>query len=312
MSDPHDPAEIRRRALSFDKQAEQYDAARPGYPSELGEAVLAYAGARPGDALLEIGAGTGKATQLFAGRGYQITCVEPGENMAAVAQRKFAGDPGVYFEITSFEDWQTQPERFTLAYAAQAFHWVQAEKGYAQIFAALKPHGALALFWNRPADAGTALFEEMQAVYAPFEPLFYNETLSLEDEIREMTASIHASGLFTPVEVRRFPWTRRFSLPQYLDLVSTYSDHAALPPDARAALFDGLAGLFGRHAGTIERGYQAIAYLAPAMHYAQIIDGTFLKGVGIDKLWLSVVSLLIYAFVLFTIAHHLFTKRPQE
>ncbi|MGB5234704.1 MAG: ABC transporter permease [Candidatus Macondimonas sp.] len=57
---------------------------------------------------------------------------------------------------------------------------------------------------------------------------------------------------------------------------------------------------------------QAIAYLAPAMHYAQIIDGTFLKGVGINKLWPSVVSLLVYAMVLFIIAHHLFTKRPQE
>jgi len=57
---------------------------------------------------------------------------------------------------------------------------------------------------------------------------------------------------------------------------------------------------------------QAIAYLAPAMHYAQIIDGTFMKGVGIDKLWPSVVSLLVYALVLFTIAHRLFTKRPQE
>jgi ABC-2 type transport system permease protein/ribosome-dependent ATPase len=57
---------------------------------------------------------------------------------------------------------------------------------------------------------------------------------------------------------------------------------------------------------------QAIAYLAPAMHYAQIIDGTFMKGVGIDKLWPSVVSLLVYAMVLFIISHRLFTKRPQE
>lgn len=57
---------------------------------------------------------------------------------------------------------------------------------------------------------------------------------------------------------------------------------------------------------------QIIAYLAPAMHYAQIIDGTFMKGVGIDKLWPSVISLLAYALVLFIIAHRLFTKRPQE
>ncbi|MES1994382.1 MAG: ABC transporter permease [Pseudomonadota bacterium] len=57
---------------------------------------------------------------------------------------------------------------------------------------------------------------------------------------------------------------------------------------------------------------QVIAYLAPAMHYARIIDGTFMKGVGLDKLWPSVLSLLLYAVVLFSLAYYFFTKRPQE
>ncbi|HXF07982.1 MAG TPA: ABC transporter permease [Candidatus Acidoferrales bacterium] len=57
---------------------------------------------------------------------------------------------------------------------------------------------------------------------------------------------------------------------------------------------------------------QAIAHLAPAMHYGQVIDGAFMKGIGLEKLWSSVVSLLVYALVLFVLAHRFFTKRPQE
>lgn len=57
---------------------------------------------------------------------------------------------------------------------------------------------------------------------------------------------------------------------------------------------------------------QAIAHLAPAMHYGMIIDGTFMKGIGLDKLWSSVVSLVVYALVLFVLAYRFFTKRPQE
>ncbi|MGB2942745.1 MAG: ABC transporter permease [Candidatus Macondimonas sp.] len=57
---------------------------------------------------------------------------------------------------------------------------------------------------------------------------------------------------------------------------------------------------------------QVIAHLAPAMHYGQIIDGAFMKGIGLDRLWSSVVSLLIYAMALFLVAYYFFTKRPQE
>ena len=57
---------------------------------------------------------------------------------------------------------------------------------------------------------------------------------------------------------------------------------------------------------------QVIAHLAPAMHYGKIIDGAFMKGIGLDKLWSSVVSLLIYALALFLLAYYFFTKRPQE
>lgn len=57
---------------------------------------------------------------------------------------------------------------------------------------------------------------------------------------------------------------------------------------------------------------QVIALLAPAMHYGQIIDGAFMKGIGLDRLWSSVVALLIYALALFLVAYYFFTKRPQE
>lgn len=57
---------------------------------------------------------------------------------------------------------------------------------------------------------------------------------------------------------------------------------------------------------------QVIAHLAPAMHYGQIIDGAFMKGIGLDRLWSSVVALLIYAMALFLVAYYFFTKRPQE
>ena len=55
--------------------AEAYERFRPGYPTELVDLVLAYGG-RPVRTALEIGAGTGKATRVFADRGLLVTATE--------------------------------------------------------------------------------------------------------------------------------------------------------------------------------------------------------------------------------------------
>src|SRR5204863_5092771 len=60
------------RALSFGVVAEAYERFRPAYPVELFDVVMAYTG-RPVRTALEIGAGTGKATRLFAQRGVTVT-----------------------------------------------------------------------------------------------------------------------------------------------------------------------------------------------------------------------------------------------
>ena len=64
------------RALSFGSVATAYERYRPGYPAELVDAVLTYAG-RPVHAALEVGAGTGKATRVFAQREIAVTATEP-------------------------------------------------------------------------------------------------------------------------------------------------------------------------------------------------------------------------------------------
>ncbi len=53
--------------LAFGSVAELYDRARPSYPEALVDDVIAFAGVMPPTRLLEVGAGTGKATRLRAG-----------------------------------------------------------------------------------------------------------------------------------------------------------------------------------------------------------------------------------------------------
>ena len=70
--------------LVFGEVAEQYDRARPSYPDELFDAIIEHGGLHAGDAALEIGAGTGKATRGFVARGLAVHALEPSPGMARV------------------------------------------------------------------------------------------------------------------------------------------------------------------------------------------------------------------------------------
>jgi ABC-2 type transport system permease protein/ribosome-dependent ATPase len=56
---------------------------------------------------------------------------------------------------------------------------------------------------------------------------------------------------------------------------------------------------------------QVIAHLMPAMHYTRVIDGSFLKGVGLAVLWPDIALLAVYATVLFSACYLLFHKRVK-
>ena len=78
------------RALTFGSVAADYERFRPGYPDEVVDEVLAYAG-RPVQTALEIGAGTGKATRVFARHGVRVTATDPDAAMLAELTKHVPG-----------------------------------------------------------------------------------------------------------------------------------------------------------------------------------------------------------------------------
>jgi ABC-2 type transport system permease protein/ribosome-dependent ATPase len=53
------------------------------------------------------------------------------------------------------------------------------------------------------------------------------------------------------------------------------------------------------------------AHLFPSMYYTNISLGSFLKGIGLDVLWLDIIILALYATVLWVVGYLLFNKRPK-
>jgi SAM-dependent methyltransferase len=245
------------RRTSFDRQAELYDAARPSYPAALVDDVIARCAPRR---MLEVGAGTGKATVAFARTGRELVAIEPGENLAAVLRRNVAGFPQVTVEQTTFEAYPGSG--FDLVYAAQAFHWVDPAVRYTKAAQVLRPRGWLAVIRNENAAMEAGLRGELDAVYARWRPGKARTSDDVAQATQQWTSEIAASGRFDTVELGEFPWTASYTSRSYLDLLTTYSDHALLPEPQRTALFGEIAALIERRGGSIEVPYVALAFVA--------------------------------------------------
>ncbi|WP_329384645.1 class I SAM-dependent methyltransferase [Streptomyces sp. NBC_01716] len=256
------PDETRRSHLSrtFDEDAELYDRARPGYPPELFDDLDALAGTGPGRRVLEVGAGTGKATVPLAERGCRITAVELGANMAAVARRNLARFGSVEVVTADFETWPLPLEPFDAIVSATAFHWIDPAVRMVRAADALRAGGALAVVATQHVAGGSErFFVDVQACYERFDPATPPglrpaaaddvDTLDHEDEVAH-------SGRFGPVVVRRYEWDLAYTTAEYLDVLRTYSGHRALPPEAREGLLGCVAGLIdGRYGGRITKRY---------------------------------------------------------
>src|SRR5437868_2151773 len=81
----------RRLRAIFTEDAELYDRMRPTYPAAVFEDLANFGALAPGSRVLEIGCGTGQATLALAERGYRVTAIDLGAEMAAIARRKLAG-----------------------------------------------------------------------------------------------------------------------------------------------------------------------------------------------------------------------------
>jgi SAM-dependent methyltransferase len=248
---------------TFDSVAAAYDAARPDYPSALYDDVVALAGLAPGDRLLEVGCGPGKATRPLLERGYRVVCVELGEHLAAEARRNLAGLPAEV-HVAPFEDWPGEPGGFDLVFAATAWHWIDPDRRYAAAHAQLRPGGHLAVWAAShafPADADP-LFRELQPIYEELGEARV-DAWPLPHDVPDDAAEIEASGLFEDVRVRRHLWERRYTADEYIALLDTFSGHIAMGEAKRGRLYAEVRRrLAERPDGRVRRHWLAVLHVA--------------------------------------------------
>jgi SAM-dependent methyltransferase len=234
-------ADRERLRATFDSAAHLYHQARPGYPEELYAELIRLTSLRRGARLLEAGCGTGKATIPLARRGYRITCVELGAELAAGARRNLAAFGDVQVARAAFETWQPAAgTSFDLVYAATAWRWVDPAVRYRRAWELLRPGGHLAL-WNAAhvfPVGGDPFFKDIQDVYDEIgEGVPPGAAWYRPGELPDDRDEIEASGRFAGTVTRHFDWEISYTADEYIRLLDTFSGHIAMEQWKRDRLY---------------------------------------------------------------------------
>lgn len=220
----------------FDTIPEQFDQYRPRYCAELFEDLIDYAKIRPGKTVLELGPGTGQATDPILNTGCDYHAIELGRNLYQMMQRKYGHYSNFSIVNDDFISHSFGNQRFDLIYSATTIQWIPEEIAFSKTFDLLKPGGTLAMMLTR-GDYKTpneALYRKIQQVYAQY----------FRPEIEYTCGSFqYANAInygYVDFEKREFYGRREYTANEYVAYCATHCDHIVIPEPFKSRFFEGL------------------------------------------------------------------------
>jgi SAM-dependent methyltransferase len=206
-------------AVGFANAADVYERARPSYPQEAIDWLVAQTELGPGKTVVDLGAGTGKLTRLLIPSGARVVAVEPIPEM-----RAHIG--GAELLDGTAEEIPLADGSVDVLTVAQAFHWFDHDRALPEIHRVLRDGGSLVLVWNM-RDLDDPVQRGVEDLLRPIRDEVPAQVLGAWREPLEQ------SRLFGPGVKHEFRYEQRFTTDDLCDRVASTSFVAAMSPIER-------------------------------------------------------------------------------
>ena len=235
-----------------------YDSVRPAYPDEAVAALVEAARrARGADAsgqsgplrAADIGAGTGKMSELLARSGLLVEAVEPSEAMRAQA----SSIEGVTWHDGVAEQTGLPNDLYDIVVFAQSWHWVDSERAGLEAARMLRPGGALGIVWNQ-MDVSIPWVHRLTRIMR-------------SGDVHRPDKPPTPGGGFAPMTLTQVAWEDRMTPEEILTLGTTRSSYIRSSEAGRARMQVNLRWYLYEHLGyasgeTVTIPYTSLVWLA--------------------------------------------------
>lgn len=228
------PYDIR---LSFNEAAEIYDEVRPSYPTDLFDELFKLLPTAP--EIVEVGPGTGQATQELLARGASVHAIEIGPAMAAKLRSNLPSDR-LRISVSDFEATPVASGADAV-FSATAYHWISRAAQTDRPAAILRLGGVVAIVdliqVDSPDDLG--FFAAAQPIYERYGEGHTGPPAPTRGTVDPaIRAVLAADRRFDSVAVHRYDWNQTYSASDYRSLMLSYSGIQMMAESDRLGLLD--------------------------------------------------------------------------
>ncbi|MBO5222955.1 MAG: methyltransferase domain-containing protein [Clostridia bacterium] len=227
----------------FDTIPNEFDTFRPRYCAQLFDKLINFCNLKQGKTVLELGPGTGQATEPILKTGCNYNAIELGKNFYNVMKAKYAHYPNFNIVNDDFITHDFGDTQFDMIYSAATIQWIDEEIAFPKTFKLLKPGGTLAMFLTK-SDYKTpnpSLYAQIQKVYDKYHKPSIPYT---RGSFSYTNAPLYGYENF---ETHEFHTTRVLNAEEYVGLCSTHCDHITIPEPYKTEFFNGLKDTVEKH-----------------------------------------------------------------
>lgn len=225
----------------------------PPYPTVLFDRIETVCSLPASPLVVELGAGTGRATLPMARRGWRVVAVDTDRDaLAGLTARASALECDVRVVETRAEATGLDSGVADLVASAHAFHWFDTDTTLAEIARLAHPGGAIALFWLMRVPEGqgpTAAHRQLLVDYGVDPHLFLEAQIASE----AAGAALTAATSFERVEQHDFVHEWTLSIDDAIELAMMPGYITSLDPGRRKAFHAELIALLERFADRAAR-----------------------------------------------------------